>query len=396
MKRMSVQAGGRRSSEDGSIMFMTVFSMATLFLFIGMCVDVAHVMMVRTQLQNAADAAALAAARELDSSGVGITQAADRATTISNTYEYKKYGVTIPRTNVTFSATLNGTYMSEADAKVTSVAPTIRFVKVTTQAASVGILFTSSVFGSSYGATASATAGFSKGINVIGDWFPIAVVEDDATPLTASTTPYVLTHYWESGSTARAPVHREFITLGLDNFGVVDKTLMAGGVGTYVSITATVSFNVSSAAAPATKNAILDGVNTRFDQYGGGAPSSTDYPPDKDVHVDTTSIHPYSEYKEGVSVTAPTNAPPGVEGRRLVFIPIVKKSKVNTSTKTLTFDRFVAVYLRKRAYDNGLPGTNIRAVLEAEYLSDSMIVGRGAYDPSAGGTSSFSLAVLYK
>ena len=394
MKSMSVRTGRRRSPEDGSIMMMTVIAMATLLLAVGLCVDVSHVMMVRTQLQNAADAAALAAARELDSSGVGITNAADRATGITNSYEYKKYGVTIPRASVTFGATRDGTYMSEAAAK--DVPTTIKFVNVTTQAASVGILFTSSVFGSTYDATATATAGFSKGINVIGDWFPIAVVEDDATPLTASTTPYVLTHYWETGSTPRAPVHREFIALGLDNGGVVDKTLMAGGVGTYVSITATVPFTISNAASPATKNAILDGLNTRFDQYGGGAPSSTDYPPDKDVREDSSSTHPYSDYKEGTGATAPTNAPPGVESRRLVFIPIVKLSKVNTSAKTLTFDRFVAVYLRKRARDNGLNGTNVRAVLEVEYLSDSMIVGRGAYDESAGGSSSFSLAVLYK
>ena len=51
MRRMSIQAGERRSAEDGSIMMMTVFSLATLFLFIGICVDVSHVMMVRTQLR---------------------------------------------------------------------------------------------------------------------------------------------------------------------------------------------------------------------------------------------------------------------------------------------------------------------------------------------------------
>src|SRR5215212_12277068 len=101
MKRAHEQTTPGRDGERGSILVMTTIAMATLLLCVGLCVDVAHIFMVRTQLQNAADAAALAAVRELDSSSKGITDAADRAVAMSNANEYKKYSVTIPRADVT-------------------------------------------------------------------------------------------------------------------------------------------------------------------------------------------------------------------------------------------------------------------------------------------------------
>ncbi|HTL16504.1 MAG TPA: pilus assembly protein TadG-related protein, partial [Patescibacteria group bacterium] len=62
----------RLASERGSVMIMTAILMAGIILAVGLCIDVARVYMVRTELQNAADAAALAAARELDSGAGGI------------------------------------------------------------------------------------------------------------------------------------------------------------------------------------------------------------------------------------------------------------------------------------------------------------------------------------
>jgi len=76
----------RLASERGSVMIMTAILMAGIILAVGLCIDVARVYMVRTELQNAADAAALAAARELDSGAGGIQDAVTRATTIVNNY----------------------------------------------------------------------------------------------------------------------------------------------------------------------------------------------------------------------------------------------------------------------------------------------------------------------
>lgn len=57
----------QRDNERGSVMIMTAILMAGIILAVGLCIDIARIYMVRTELQNAADAAALAAARELDS-----------------------------------------------------------------------------------------------------------------------------------------------------------------------------------------------------------------------------------------------------------------------------------------------------------------------------------------
>jgi len=65
--RLKNKQANRHANERGSVMIMTAILMAGIVLAVGLCIDVARMYMVRTELQNAADVAALAAARELDS-----------------------------------------------------------------------------------------------------------------------------------------------------------------------------------------------------------------------------------------------------------------------------------------------------------------------------------------
>src|SRR5829696_4032397 len=90
----------RRTDERGSVMIMTAILMAGIILAVGLCIDVARVYMVRTELQNAADAAALSAARELNSGSGGIQDAVIRATTIVNSYGFNDAAVNVQAVNV--------------------------------------------------------------------------------------------------------------------------------------------------------------------------------------------------------------------------------------------------------------------------------------------------------
>src|SRR4051794_1070196 len=63
----------RWRSERGSVTIMTAVLMVGLVLVLGLSIDVSRIYMVRSGLQNAADAAALAAARELNSGSTGLT-----------------------------------------------------------------------------------------------------------------------------------------------------------------------------------------------------------------------------------------------------------------------------------------------------------------------------------
>src|SRR5437879_2196193 len=86
---------GKRRGERGSILIMTAILMLIIFLMLGLCIDVSRIYMVRAELQNAADAAALTAARELNSGTTGIDAAVVRANNIINTQGFGKTGVSV-------------------------------------------------------------------------------------------------------------------------------------------------------------------------------------------------------------------------------------------------------------------------------------------------------------
>src|SRR5258705_9822300 len=95
MSSVNERQNRRRRGERGSIIIMTAIFMLLLFLMLGLCIDVSRIYMVRAELQNAADAAALTAAREFNAGTTGIDNAVTRATNIVNTQGFIKAGVTI-------------------------------------------------------------------------------------------------------------------------------------------------------------------------------------------------------------------------------------------------------------------------------------------------------------
>src|SRR5690349_22354526 len=101
-----------RSSERGSTMIMTAILMLGLLMCVGLCIDISRLYMTHTELKNAADAAALAAARELNSGASGIDNAVTRANAIVNSYGFTRNPVTI--SNIEFAVNLNGSYVNQA------------------------------------------------------------------------------------------------------------------------------------------------------------------------------------------------------------------------------------------------------------------------------------------
>src|SRR5258705_2526268 len=131
----------QRREERGSIIIMTAIGMLLMLLMVGLCIDVARIYTVRAELQNAADAAALTAATELNGGDIGIDKAVARANAIVNSQGFGKANVSID--SITFAINLypDSGYMSAADAKTNPV--NIRFVKVVTQSVSTDMLFAS-------------------------------------------------------------------------------------------------------------------------------------------------------------------------------------------------------------------------------------------------------------
>ena len=394
----------QRSNERGSIVMMTAVFMVVLFLMLGLCIDVSRIYMIRAEMQNAADAAALSAARELNSGDTGIDAAVTRAINIVNTQGFEKFGVTITAANVEFSSNPNGPFISATAAKVDTTVPTIRYVRVTTNTTSTAILFGVAALGSTHAESRSAVAGMSRGINTICDFFPIAVALPTPTP-SASPAPWpapntVMTLTFTEGtnnSVTLAP--QDYVILEvpeLSGNGASETAHLTAGL---TSICQTLNVNVPFHMTPSSnKNngpkQITDGVNTRFDieanGYGNPKLDATNFPPDTNIAENIT----FDDYDNGKITEDPDH--PGEEDRRIMLVPIVEPKTYTGTPASAKTIKFGAFFLKKRSVVKNpcSKAADGCAELEVEWIDESLIIGRGFFNPASCSTT-LSVPVLY-
>ncbi len=182
----------RRENERGGVMAYTVLSALFLFLAVGLGVDLAHLYTVKAELQNAADAAALAGASALDlPADTKIPESADRAVTILNQNKYNFNNKTFV-SGTPDIATLRtelrqylryAVNLSEFDTgsgktydEALAAPDNIRFIRVETPDSPVSIFFALPILGSQRGLTANAVAGYSVPGNTTFCIFPLSAV----------------------------------------------------------------------------------------------------------------------------------------------------------------------------------------------------------------------------
>ena len=156
---------------------MSALGMLAFLLATGLAVDVGHFYLVKSELQNAADAAALAGASALNSGTTGIAEATKRATAAMNSYEFNSKGVTVPPANVTFAVNLGGPYVDAGTAAGAGVVQKVRFVRVETPSVPVQVFFAAAVLGGSKNLRAEATAGMSVPLTSVCDFLPVSVID---------------------------------------------------------------------------------------------------------------------------------------------------------------------------------------------------------------------------
>jgi Flp pilus assembly protein TadG len=375
----------QRRRERGSVLAVSVIGMLSFLLATGLCVDISHFYLVKTELQNAADAAALAGASALDSDDGGITKAVNQAVEQLNKYEFNKTNVTITRASVTFARNLNGTYVDETAAKTD--APNIRFIKVSIPAVPVNTTFAAPVLGSSRNITADATAGMSVALNTFCDYIPVTAIDADSVYFAPGNT------YTIRRPPGGAVTPGNYQILAVDGPGASDDRV---GLGKGVRNCITAG-NYVQTKPGVSAGAVRQGINTRFGDYGGGL-DPAEYPPDENVKENIT----YQQYLDAQqqidagatpnssSYQAPTRGTP-VRNRRVVLIPIIKQSEFDNGRDSVRIDRFAAFFLQTKV-DNGNGGD-----ITAEYIGIRTVLGRGGYDPSGGKPSpELTIPVLYK
>lgn len=382
-----------RSSERGSTMIMTAILMLGLLLCVGLCIDISRLYMTHTELKNAADAAALAAARELDSGTSGIDDAVTRANAIVNNYGFSRNPITIA--SVEFAVNLNGSYVPAATARL---APqNIRFVRVTTQSVSSTMLFSSAALGGSRTQTGQSVAGMSVGINSICDFFPVAVALTDINP--APNTTMTLTFTQGSNNSATL-VNGNYIVLEVPDIngnGSPETAVLSAGL---TNICQTLNTNVPFHMTPSANQnngprQITDGINTRFNSYANGygnalVPST--YPPDSNVQQNIT----FDQYNNRTAVTPPNPNAPGKDDRRILVVPIVAPGTYSGSPVSAPTLKFGAFFLKSMSTvsnpcSQGGPCGN----LQVEWIDERLVIGRGGFVPG-GGTSNLTIPVLYQ
>lgn len=359
-----------RDGERGSVLAVSAVGMLSLFLAAGMAIDISHLFTARTELQNAADAAAVAAASQLNSERGGITMAVAAATRVMNKYDFND-DVTIPAANVTFGENVNGTYVSQASAEANP--NNVRFVKVVIPPKPVGMSLASIVIGDTSNVTAAATAGLSVGLTMNKYNAALAFIEPDATPLQKGQTYTMSAKSWNSNA---ANSYRVLEGPGGDS-------ILYGYIHAYDYPVATYRSQQIVDTEACRKTRI--GVNARFGDYTphpGG--NTTNAPPD----TVTTENITYAQYRDR-QATSPDRPTDGVENRRIVTLPVAKSSAYNTSTRNMTSNKIAAFFIKRKI-------ASPACTLEVEYVGERLAMPVGEYRPGNAQATEFAIPVLYK
>jgi Flp pilus assembly protein TadG len=388
----------RRNGERGIALAMATLGFVVFLLAAGMAVDLSHFYLAGSELQNAADAAALAGASALNSTANGITKATDNAVAALNKFEFNKVTVTFSRNDVKFGvnlADLNGTGgMTEAQAKAT---PTkVRFVKVSVPPKDVGVYFAKFALNTdTVNMTRNAVAGQSESgatgdvtPNEICNVYRITLVEGSSTndgKLDRVDATCGSSFQYTSGCTYNVhltpPCDAQLGYYEIADGDTQNTTdwddRVAGRVPNCFW-----SGKVIPVYTHPLANNIKNGINAMFESYGGGL-NGTTFPPDANVKENIT----FDQYRKAAQGSAFFDAPDnttGVPGRRVLILPMIQKSsfKVLDSAGDLanmTVSRFGAFFITKKVVVN----TKMNAAdIQLEYIGDRVTVGSGSVNPT--------------
>jgi Flp pilus assembly protein TadG len=323
MSSMNGQRDQLRSGERGSIMIMTAIFALLLLLMVGLCLDVSRIYLVRAELQNAAEAAALAGARQLNGGAGGIDAAVAKAMSLVNSQGLRaKTNVTIA--TVEFAVFVDGPYMTADAVKANTVTlRQVQYVRVTTNPTTTNILFASSALGATHVESRQAIAGMSIGLTGICDFFPAAVALSNPSP---SPGELMTLNFNQGTPTGITLADKDFAILEINNItgtGAVETATLCAGIPNLCKSSGD-QIHMTPSSNP--NNGPLncgDGMNTRFNVYanGPGNLSPADFPPDTNVK-ENISATDYKDKTPG-QVTAPSPNGPGKDERRLLIAPII-------------------------------------------------------------------------
>ena len=441
MKKEIAANLSHRKNERGNVLAYTVISVLFLFLAVGLGADLSHLYMVRNELQNAADSAALAGASALlipqpDRIPTAVERAVD--TMNKNKYNFNSQGFeeVLPKADqaalVTFAVNLDGPYMSAGAAAGNN---NIRFVKVDTPTVNVNIFFSIPILGLARNMTATATSGLSVPANVICNYVPIAVVEGaaggglgwqdfngdgvknyatDCSPPPGSPSCDPSTKFCPGCRYKMVAGPGKWQDTSPGNYQALDagagasdlKLAIAGGASTCLTTNSDATFITETEPGRMT-GPILKGLNTRFDEYkafgGGGTvviggvskPIEEAFPPDPNIYENAPKNKntPYPGISRNTydNPSAPKIAPKHTpaDHRREILMPIINFSEFQAGKDDVKFTKFGKFFMNRSV--GGIPSS---PEIYVEFMSPAF--GSGGFVPGGGPSAPIVVPVLYR
>ena len=445
MKILCVPSRSHRKSERGSVLAYTVLSVLFLFFAVGLGADLSHLYMVKTDLQNSADAAALAGASALTlPNNVKIPTAVDRALQVLNANRYnfdrRDYDDLMPLANqralVRFAVNLSefdGTGTGVDEATANAAPDNIRFVRVITPQAPVNIFFSIPLMGTYRNLTAKAVSGLSIPGNVSVCIAPLSAVYNpnaDMPPESWGDCPI------EGGRGAHDPQpvppsgpdpdgdnycnpKREFCkrctyTIRAQGSGGPSagnyQILACAGNGKALVRQALASYNNCQCGLQSVGEDIQvltgpgvgagpvgQGLNVRFDQYGGGLSYSASIPPDTNIAQGTSSGTgsnqtwtgiTWGQYKTNSPSSPPSSSHPGVANRRVLIIPTIPITEFAGGRTLVRIGGLGGFFMKSQV-------TGSNEDIMVEYIGDDITSVIG-FDPNDDNITNIVTPVLYR
>ena len=397
--------------QQGLVVILVTVALLVFLAVSALAVDMNHILVNKTRLQNAVDSAALAAATILDNSKDKDTVDAEVATALAamagssgnHEIDFSTANISIEYSNDPQDFT--GTPSFGADDDV--------YVRVTVSSLDMEEFFIQA-FGLDKTVAASAVAGPSSGQRLINNVVPIGVcigdgtfdndvnedgLHDDTGEVIDSVFGYELgtIHALKVGDSSLSEMgNGNYHLLDFGSGGNTVKHALGGSYDYPVAIGDDIETKPGGTVGPTG-----DGLNTRFGDYGGGL-TEDDYPsdyittePTNDITIDANTgeidfdgTYTYADYKSETNACIASNGTAsgcvsnGVEWRRILPIPMVDCSGKSGGSTEFTVNKIGCFFLLQRAPTNN---SGTQAVFGEFIHSCSIVGGSGGVDSTTEG-----------
>jgi hypothetical protein len=384
-----------RKRERGATLILVVIGMLAFIAMAGLALDTSHVLLNKSRLQSALDAAALAAAKQLDLSGNTASATADAngnfALNLAQYPELQSAGVTM---TTQYSSTLNPFNPGTAPAT---------FVRTTVTGFTTPMSLISALGITSVNVAGNAVAGPSPALTTACNVAPVVMCATKGVgkPLFGYAQDQVVGLNQSAGTAGTiGPGNYGLLALGGNGANIVRQNL-AGSYASCGTIGNTVATEPGVAAGP-----VEDGINARFNVYKGGLSAAT-YPPDvvNTVAHQTSLTGNGSNVKQGATTvttasqiafnyanytnlvthgnydTAPLPGGTAAFDRRIIAVPLGDCTGLANGKNTIDILGFACVFLLQQLGNGANANTIYGQILSGCQAKGQTGPGAGASGP---------------